>query len=409
MLIVGIDGASPRVTEPLLAAGRLPNLAAIARDGVSGRLRSRLPLASPRIWNTITTGKRPEKHGISWFTREEEGRTELLLSTDRTTHALWNIASDAGLRVGVVNFWNTYPPAIVDGIVVSDHLLPSEVETRIQLTGAADAPSGPTVYPGTWRARALELSAGGARIVEGPDPLADLASRVALPNASSYRLFANPRRDEGLARIALAIEDEIHPSLLMCLLPGIDRVSHLLWGGLEPPERYPPELRRTPDERAAMAEALEAYYVFTDALIGALAARFGPGDLVVVVSDHGFEAGSPLEFLTGAHNSSAAADGVLFARGPGIPAGQPAGPIGIADVTPTVLAWLGLPVAEDMDGRPAAFLSDPTVATIPTYDTAAVERLPLASSGAEAEILDQLRELGYLELETPPPRSGSSP
>ena len=60
VLLVGIDGASPRLVEPLLAAGRLPNLARIAREGVWGRLQSHLPLASPRIWNTIATGKAPE-------------------------------------------------------------------------------------------------------------------------------------------------------------------------------------------------------------------------------------------------------------------------------------------------------------------------------------------------------------
>ncbi len=277
---------------------------------------------------------------------------------------------------------------------------------RRSLSRSEPAPTGPTVYPEAWWARAQELVASADRVVEAPDPLGGLGPEI---RQAAFRLRGRPKEDEALARIALAIEAEIHPALLMCLLPGIDRVSHVLWAGLEPPERYPPELRRPADERAAMAEALEAYYVFTDALIGALAARFGPDDLVVVVSDHGFEAGSPLEFLTGAHESEHAAEGVIFARGPGIPAGQPAGPIGIADVTPTVLAWLGLPVAEDMDGRPAAFLSGPAFETIPTYDTAAVARLPLAPSGAEGEILDQLRELGYLEQEPEAPRSGSSP
>jgi len=174
-------------------------------------------------------------------------------------------------------------------------------------------------------------------------------------------------------------------------------VSHVLWGGLEPAERLPPELRPSPSERAAMAGALEAYYVYTDALIGALAARFGPGDLVLVVSDHGFEAGGALGFLTGVHQGEAAAEGVLFARGPGIPAGAPAGPVAVEDVTPTVLAWLGLPVATDMDGRPASFLAARPAGSVASYDTTPVERLAPAPSGAEEAIVEQLRELGYVE------------
>jgi len=397
VLLVGIDGASPRVIEPLLAAGRLPNLAGMARDGVSGRLRSRLPLASPRIWNTIATGKLPEKHGIEWFVREEDGRTRLLLSTDRKVHALWNIASDAGLRVGVVNFWNTYPPERIDGVMVSDHLLAAELETRRALGRAEPAPAGPLVHPLAWRERIEALLGSKQRVVPLADPL---ASRAALPAwIFSRELHFGPstRDDEALVRIALAIESEIHPSLLLCLLPGIDRVSHFLWGGLEPAELYPPSLRPSASERAAMVTALEAYYVFTDALIGALLARFGPDDLAIVVSDHGFEAGTPLDYLTGMHEGPAAAQGVFFARGRGIPAGGSAGPIGIEDLTPTILAWLGLAVALDMDGHPAPFVETGAVATVPTYDTTPVDRLALSPSGAEEEIVDHLRELGYLE------------
>jgi predicted AlkP superfamily phosphohydrolase/phosphomutase len=397
VLLVGIDGASPRVATPMLADGRLPNLARLAREGVSGPLRSRLPLASPRIWNTIVTGKRPEKHGIRSFVRREGDRLELLLSSDRRTHALWNIASDAGLSAGVVNFWNTHPPERISGVMVSDHLLASEVEGRRTLAHAAAAPRGPLVFPEAWQPRLAQLLAAGAEVVDVADPF---AGATGLPP----RLFAkgNPlserfREDEALAAIALAIDAELRPDLLMVLLPGIDRVSHLIWAGVEPAERYAPPQRPTPPEHAAMRAALEAYYAYTDALVGALAARFGPDDLVLVLSDHGFEAGVSMGFLTGVHESEAAADGVLFARGPGVPAGGAAGEVAIEDVTPTVLAWLGLPLGLDMDGRPAAFLAAAPTRSVATWDAKPVERLPLAESGAEPELVERLRDLGYLE------------
>ena len=37
----------------------------------------------------------------------------LYTSADRNGRALWNIASAAGLRVGVVNWWTTHPAEIV--------------------------------------------------------------------------------------------------------------------------------------------------------------------------------------------------------------------------------------------------------------------------------------------------------
>jgi hypothetical protein len=410
VLLIGLDGASPRLVEPLLAQGRLPNLARIAREGAWGPLESQLPLSSPRIWNTIATGKTPEKHGIRSFVRREGDHLELLLSSDRRAHALWNIASDAGLRVGVVNFWNTYPPERIDGVMVSDHLLPAEVLGRRTLAKAGAPPPGPLVYPESWQARVAAALGPGAPLVDAPDPFAHAEAFPAWalraePGAATGAgaLAQRLREDVALARIALEVEAGIHPDLLMLLLPGIDRVSHAIWAGVEPPERYPPHLRATPEQRAALAAALEAYYAYTDALVGALVARFGAEDLVLVVSDHGFEAGVRLGFLTGAHQSEAAVQGVLFARGRGIAPGTRAGAVGVADIAPTVLTWLGLPVAEDMDGRVAGFLEAPAAPRVPSYDGRPVERLPLGESGVEAEIVLRLRELGYLDAHDPRP------
>jgi len=48
------------------------------------------------------------------------------------------------------------------------------------------------------------------------------------------------------------IEEALAPDLLMVLLPGIDRVSHVLWGTLEAEDRYPEHLRpRPPSARLA--------------------------------------------------------------------------------------------------------------------------------------------------------------
>ena len=101
----------------------------------------------PRIWNTIATGKVPEKHGITSFARKNQDESHLFLSTDRKVHALWNIASEAGMTVGVVNWWNTYPPARIDGVMVSDHILATEIEGRRKMMGAESVPTGALVFP----------------------------------------------------------------------------------------------------------------------------------------------------------------------------------------------------------------------------------------------------------------------
>lgn len=400
VLVVGIDGATLRIARPMLAAGRLPHLAAIAREGVYGPLRSHMPISSPRIWTSMATGKLPERHGIVGFARDTpDGGKVLYSSLDRRVPALWNIASEAGLRVAVVNWWDTYPPERVDGVIVSDHLVGLDLEGRYKLTGATPETGAALAWPPAWNARLPGLVRDDAPVVDVPDPFAD-AERF--PGwVRPERLTLRYQADMDVARIALAIDREEHPDLLMVFLPGIDRVSHVVWAAMEPADAYKNPLPFTPESKRATADALRGYYHYTDALIGRLAESFGPDDLVMVVSDHGFEAATGLGFLTGGHHSMRAIDGVVFARGPDVapPEKSANRRVSVNDVAPTVLAWLGLPVGADMDGHPAPFLRGAAADwdTVPTYDGLEVEHVGTAPSGAEDAILKQLEALGYLE------------
>ena len=197
--------------------------------------------------------------------------------------------------------------------------------------------------------------------------------------------------------MALAIEAELHPDLLMLLLPGIDKASHFLWGSLEPEEIYPESQRPTAAQRAAGAEALRRCYVYTDALIGLLLERYAAEDLVMVVSDHGFEGAAGFGGISGIHKTAAAREGVVFARGRGVRRGASTEGVRVVDVTPTLLAWLELPLARDMDGAPAGFLDVPSRPPIDTYDTTSIERVGETSPETEQRLIEELHELGYLE------------
>lgn len=396
VLLIGIDGATLRVATPLMGQGRLPNLSRIAREGVSGPLRSVQPLLSPRIWNSIATGKTAHKHGILNFARKREDGTEvLLLSTDRKVPALWNIASNAGLTVAVVNWWNTFPPDRIRGVMVSDHLLAREIEGRQRLGHAPPPPTGAVVFPEDWQPRLRRLIAEEALPIAFDDPFLGVED---LPPWTKPKVLSRRYWEDGaLTHFALEIEEAIEPDVLMVLLPGIDRISHFLWIGLEPPELYPERLRLSEAQRNAAAAAVRRYYEYADALVGALAARYGDDDLVMIVSDHGFEAGVGLGFLTGTHESKKAIDGVIFARGADITPGRIRGGVSVYDVVPTILAWLGLPVARDMDGKVAPFLQVADVTWIPSYDDETVERVSTGPSGADSALIEQLRMLGYLE------------
>ncbi|UCE85471.1 MAG: alkaline phosphatase family protein [Deltaproteobacteria bacterium] len=395
VLLVGIDGAAPELMRSLGERGRIPNLRGIADAGLFVPLRSSPPYLSPRLWNTIATGKVPAKHGIHAFTRFEGDRQVLLLSSDRKVHALWNIASDAGLRVAVINWWNTFPPERINGVMVSDHALSGRRDRLRSLTGATDETSGPTVHPEAWSTRLAELVDDDTSPVEFADPF---SIAEGFPDyVETSRLSEFFREDAAIARIALAAEEEYRPDLLMVLFPGIDRVSHWLWGSLEPAELYAERLRPTAAQLKRSSAALEAYYEYTDALIGALMRSFSDEDLVLVVSDHGFERASAESVLSGVHWSNEARDGVLFARGRGITRRASEVRVTIVDVTPTVLSWLRLPRALDMDGAAAPFLVAEAREPVATYDTKTIHRIGSSRSAAEETILENLRALGYIE------------
>jgi predicted AlkP superfamily phosphohydrolase/phosphomutase len=409
-LVVGVDGASMRVVLPLLERGELPNLASIAKQGVAGTIRSQLPLDSPPVWNSIVTGVPPRRHGINGFAyKDEKDEKRLFLSSDRKVPAIWNILDAAGFSVGVVNFWNTYPPDRVKGVMISDHVLAREIAGRAMIAKAAAPEAGTTVHPEEWADRIEALLDDETPLTSVPNPFVD---NEALPKWVLVRdLVRRYEEDAALGRIALAIEREVRPDLLMVLLPGVDRVSHHLWGTIEPAEKYPPRLRPDDAARAAGRRALEDYYRYADEILGLLLQDFGPDDLVMVLSDHGFEAGTALMVLTGKHETEEAIDGIFFARAPGIdrPGGAP-GDIGVLDVTPTLLAWFGLPVAEDMDGAPMpCFETSRGARTIASYAATPIERVTSAPSGVEAEIIERLRTLGYLEKPLEEPSEGAEP
>lgn len=401
VLLVGVDGASMRVIAPLLEQGRLPNLTAIAAAGVHGTIRSQYPIDSPPIWNSVVTGVAPRKHGIPSFAfKDDSGQKHLFLSTHRKVPAVWNILDAAGFSSGIVNFWNTYPPDRLDGVMISDHVLAREVEGRAMIS-KTDAPdAGTTVYPEDWALRIQQLLADEQPLTQIANPFRENPD---LPHwVLTKDLIRRYEEDGALARMALAIEEEVRPDLLMVLLPGVDRVSHHLWGNMEPAEKYPARLHPTKAERAAGRGALERYYEYIDEILGLLMSDFGPGDLVMVLSDHGFEAGTALMYLTGKHESESALDGVFFARGPGILPGGGPGKIHVRDVTPTLLAWFGVPIGEDMDGRPMAFMESSSRATqTPSHQATAIDKVTSTPSGAEDDIIERLRMIGYLEDEPP--------
>jgi tetratricopeptide (TPR) repeat protein len=186
-----------------------------------------------------------------------------------------------------------------------------------------------------------------------------------------------------------------------------DTVGHLF-------ARYlPPRLPGvSEDEVRRYGRALPEAYVYADELLGELVAAAAPDTTFLLISDHGFYVSEARpatdidDFGAGAPNWHRQT-GVLVAAGPAVRPGN-WNRASIFDIAPTVLAWLGLPVAEDMKGSALPEEREPR--RLPTYERLLRERPTAAIAAdpaADAERIRELVALGYLSPDSLP--EGANP
>jgi predicted AlkP superfamily phosphohydrolase/phosphomutase len=395
--VVGVDGATWKVIDELLARGELPTFRSLIDEGVRGRLRSELPLVSPAIWTSIATGVGRSRHGIRRF-EVEDG--QLVSSRHRTAPAVWNLASRAGLRSAVVGWWGTHPAEAIDGIVISERAIKArdeDLRRRFPEDLEPAALAGLTHPPGVLVDLAPQLLESAA----APD--ADYPTHV----RSSAR-----REDRGAAAALVAAREQHGPfALELILLRGTDPVSHLFWHYVEPDAPvYAAKLPRVePEARAAHRDAVLDHYRVVDEILASLL-RDSEDRNVFVISDHGFEPvvmdGRLGESLTG-HHGRAALDGIFLARGPALRKGVVLRrPLSIYHVAPTLLYLLGLEVADDLVARVAKRVLRPEVLDalplrrVATYSGPPTD-LPAGAMDTEGEaerrLREELRALGYID------------
>lgn len=135
VIVIGLDGLEPKIVEPMLNAGELPNLARLRDLGGYSRVRTTFPAQTPVAWSTFATGTNPGGHGIFDFIRRDPQTylPDLALNRYEQKSAflppkavnlrrgvtVWNLLTDAGIPSVVLRCPCTYPPDNVDGRTLS--------------------------------------------------------------------------------------------------------------------------------------------------------------------------------------------------------------------------------------------------------------------------------------------------
>lgn len=111
ILVIGLDAATMDLIEPWVAAGHLPTLATLMRDGVSARLTSTPNMHSASAWTSILTGLNPGRHGLFVFSDRDfaTGKQVFFKGGDRTGELISAHLSRHDLTSGFLNVPMTYP------------------------------------------------------------------------------------------------------------------------------------------------------------------------------------------------------------------------------------------------------------------------------------------------------------
>jgi hypothetical protein len=406
VLVLAIDGFDLRFHERLLAAATVPravlpgNTPRPARgDAPFGWLETARADLAPsdsadpaRLWTTIATGVRPERHGVTTLEPRRIAGLQGSLGAGSTAHVIgaasdllrltrpavasnferrvktfWEVAEQAGLKTAVVNWWATWPADASGGIVISDRAI-----VRLDRGGALDAElAPPDVYgrlkPEWARIQKAARSRLQSRMSQGtasdiPDPVKSTLERSAELDATITELATEIRRHAEL-------------DLLVVYLPGLDIVQHTLFGG---------ETGVPPSELNVRIAALEMYYEFLSRLTR---------DTVANSKEAAFVITQPGRLHAG--------PGILAAMGRGFGSSVRV-PGTSLDVAPTILHALGVPAARDLDGHVLGKLfSDEALTKFPvryvaTYGQRRTTSIARGGQPLDQETIDRLRSLGYV-------------
>jgi predicted AlkP superfamily phosphohydrolase/phosphomutase len=423
VIVLGIDALDDKLLADFTAAGWLPNFSRLLAGGYSAVLDSEAPYYSPVIWSTIGTGLSAAEHGVTDFTLPDgAGDRRPVTANDRRAPTYWEIAAEAGLPPLTVSWFASWPAGEIPvGVTLSSYAW----EPRY--TRVYEPTDDFTALPRRTWPEGLMDEINAAVVAEpyvGRDDFPDAERLATVERQGGSPLVHYLRRDILSANALLHLMDTRDWRAASVYLEGADVACHLTWPAHAlwwerrsgEPALIPPRSQEYLNDAAAndWGTLVRDFYRWNDAVVGVFLDRLEPGDILLVLSDHGFAAvhppeptpvgGGAVEVMSYWHDAT----GMLLLYGDGVRRGEAGPRADVYDICPTVLALLGLPPAAEMPGEVltralepslvADLEAGPLAATIDSYGRfgEAGQRPELSQALAEID-LERLRALGYLQ------------
>ncbi len=273
-ILIGFDGATFTVLDPLLAAGHMPCLKRFLDEGVRAELLSTPHPLTPPAWTTLITGRSPGQHGVFDFMRSDvRGDRAFFTLTnfrDIRCETLWALVSRCGGRIISLNFPLHAPPPAVAGSIVPGLLSWRHLRRNVY---------PPELYQ---EMRSLpgfdlrEFSCEIEMITSGPT----MPEEELIPWVHRHVIA----KDRHWFQVLRHLMQTDPAALTGVIFDGVDKIQHVCWRFLDP-EYLPAQPNAV--ERQLRDLCLE-YFRQLDSFVGEILELAGPDANVLIASDHGF-------------------------------------------------------------------------------------------------------------------------
>jgi predicted AlkP superfamily phosphohydrolase/phosphomutase len=416
--MIGLDGATWDILDPLIKQGKLPVFKKLKENGAWARLQTFEPTLSAVVWTSIATGKSMHKHGIvDWFFVNKQRNQVPYSSSMKRTPSIWEMIDEKGGRSVVLSWFVTDPPDTINGVMVSDSFAPSLFQYFSSKESSRHFSD--TVYPGTEfkgllnyfnrirREGALEYP----RMVHEmgiPDYLLRYRERYGqdaekVPTLNIWNSFLFCNRIEDLLVDYFLEKDDFDLFLAYYRFPDVffhfgtvfldkeyhDRIDTLI-------ENREPSAGDLAEFNLKMAEVSLPLLRDKEIVLEKIYDRVVKENAyLIIASDHGFRLTSKGYNHYGFPSGILPPDGILMILGPDVKCNTEIHAT-VYDIAPSILYLSKLPVGRDMDGRPLleAFVSKRPVQTA-LYTK--MKHLPRKENlSRNRKKIEELKSLGYI-------------
>ncbi len=210
LIVVGLDGQDPLLTDRFMKEGKLPNFKQLAKQGSYKRLATTFPSVSPVAWSSFSTGTHPAKHNIyDFLDRDRKTYLPILSSTRigsvekhlklgkyqiplhkpelrlmRKSKPFWTILGEHNIWSTVLRVPITFPPDEFYGAQLSAMCVPDLLGSQGTFLLFTTRPAGERFKEGGLR---IGLSSNGGpdrfeTAIEGPEnPFRQDAAAMTIP------------------------------------------------------------------------------------------------------------------------------------------------------------------------------------------------------------------------------------